>query len=390
MLQVKYKAPMLRSFLIAIFLFLLSFTTLSAQAGIVEVCPGVGIQARPAVFEPGGIIITAFDGENMWAYDIERATRFPLPQTRPCTSNCRLSPDANWLSYLDPETLIFTKMRLDGTQRTPLASSAADVQWWSADTLLIWTPDHRALLRSEADSSAPPQTLPVRGVRSIQPGGQWALLIENGEDNFMRFMVNLETRDQAHSQKIQLAEDRPFFNAAAWSPDGRLLAYVGRSAFDNNANSTGGEIFLAAPGSAIPQQATFLFNTYGAVRINGRAPGELRWSPDSRLIAFWVIELLGPDPAANTGTAVLHLLDVTTFAVRRYCGFSTTAHSPNPPRLIWSPDSTHIAFAGEVPADGKGTLLLALDLETGIFTELSAGIFPVLGMPDVAAWGHAP
>jgi len=58
--------------------------------------------------------------------------------------------------------------------------------------------------------------------------------------------------------------------------------------------------------------------------------------------------------------------------------------------LIWSPDGTHIAFGGNIPGDDKGYLLLALDTETGIFTELSNGIFPALGTSDVIAWGLPP
>src|SRR5690606_28615918 len=137
-------------------------------------------------------------------------------------------------------------------------------------------------------------------------------------------------------------------------------------------------------------QMTDLNSIYGAVRINGGVRGDLSWSPDSTRIAFWVIELLGPDYEANTGSAMIHILDTTTGLLRAYCGFTTTEHTPDPPRLQWSPDGTHIAFAGNVPADDKGYLLLALDIESGVFTELSNGVFPALGTADVIAWGLPP
>lgn len=363
-----------------------------AQAGLSQRCTTPAIQPRAGEFTPGGIILTSFDADNLWVYDIAGNTRYPLPQTRPCTSNCHLSPDARWLSYLNPDTFLYNKMRLDGTQRTPLvSSSAADVRWWSAETLLVWTPDHRAYLRPEDDPLALPDYLPVRGVRAVQPGGRWGVLMEqNAEGDFVQVLLNLETRGTAEEQRVFLTEQRPFFDAAAWSPDGRYLAYVGRSAYDESVGLAGGEIFLAQPGSAIPQQATFLFREYGAVRINGHSPGALSWSPDGRYLAFWVIELLGANPEANTGNAVIHVLDVRSGQVVRYCGYATTQHTPNPPRLVWSPDSTHLAFAGAVPGDPRGALLLALTLETGALTELSAGVYPALGIPDVTAWGHAP
>jgi Tol biopolymer transport system component len=372
-------------------LLLLLFIPLAqAQSTVREICPNTGIQPRPAEFTPSGIIITAFDGSSLWVYDIQRATRYPLPESAPCTSSCNLSPDARWLTYLNPQTFSFNKMRLDGTERTPLASNASEVTWWSADTLLIWTPDHRAYLRPEADALAVAEMFDVRGVRSIQPNGHWALTVEQGSDGFNRYMVNLENRGMVDEQRIFLAPDRPYFNAARWSPDGRYLAYVGNSGFDDSVGIAGGELYLAQPGSAIPQQMTYFFDEYGAVRINGYMPGDLSWSLQGRHIAFWVIELLGSNPEANTGNAVLHVLDVHTGELLRYCGFATTEHTPNTSRLIWSPDGTHIAFSGNVVGDNKGSLLLTLNIETGIFTELSDGIFPAMGQADVYAWGIAP
>jgi Tol biopolymer transport system component len=369
---------------------LLSFSSLSAQLGISEICPSTGIQARPAEFQPDGIILTAFDGESMWVYDIARDTRYPLPDTRPCMANCHLSPDAGWLTYLDYRAESFGKMRLDGTQRSLLAAEASDVWWWNNDTLLIWEPVQGAYLRGESETLSSAQILPTRNVRSIQANGLWALAVESRDGEFIRTMINLENRDTVDEQRVLLAPDRPYFNAASWSPDGRFLAYVGRGAYDDSVGIAGGELYLASPNSAIPQQMTFLFNAYGAVRINGYAPDDLSWSPDGTQIAFWVIELLGSDPEVNTGTAVLHLLDIRTSEVRRYCAFSTIEHTPETPRIVWSPDSTHIAFAGNVPGDNKGSLLLAVDVESGIFTELSDGIFPVYGIPQVIAWGYAP
>jgi Tol biopolymer transport system component len=190
--------------------------------------------------------------------------------------------------------------------------------------------------------------------------------------------------------RVELGQNEVYLNAAAWSPDGASLAYVAPGRFDSSINAEGGEIFLIQPGDSAPQQMTDLNSLYGATRINGRSSSELSWSPDSTRIAFWAIELLGADIAMNTGNAVIHILDIDTGELVSYCGFSTTEHTPNPPRLIWSPDASHLAFAGNIPADDKGYLVLALDTATGIFTELSNGIYPALGQADVVAWGLQP
>jgi hypothetical protein len=355
-----------------------------------DICPGVGIQPRPADFQPGGIILTSFDKNSLWVYDIDANRRYPLPDTRPCGTNCHLSPDARWITYMNAADNSYAKMRLNGTERTPLVFYASDVSWWSADTLLVWTPVGQAYLQREGSSEF--EELNVDSVVSVQPGGRWGLMVRQDGDQFKRALVNLEMRDLigVDGGSTDLGTDPPYFNATGWSPDGQWLAYVVPGDFDAQANTSGSEIFGQRPGDAAPIQWTDLNGSYGAVRINGRAGTPLSWSPDSSRIAFWVIELLGPDPAANTGGAIIHVLNVQTGALNSYCGFSTTEHTPNPPRLIWSPDSTHLAFGGNVPGDDRGYLLLALDVESGVFTELSEGIYPTLGGANPVAWGRAP
>lgn len=355
-----------------------------------EVCPGVPLQTRTPEFEPGGLILTAFDKSGIWLYNINRDARYPLPETRPCNRNCRLSPDARWVTYVNPKSGAYGKMRLDGTERTLLNDYATDIEWWPDNRLLVWTPGHQAYWQTE--TSADRTYLDVEGIISIQPGGPWGLLIEQNGDDFARSLINLDTRDLQGiaSHTIPISDDIPYFNATGWSPDGTRFAYVEPLVFDDNANIAGAELFIVKTDTNETLQFTDLNSVYGAVRINGGIRGELSWSPDSTKIAFWVIELTGPEYETSTGNALIHVLDTSTGLLSAYCGYSTTEHTPDPPRLQWSPDSTHLAFGGNIPADDKGYLLLALDIETGIFTELSNGIFPTVGIADVIAWGLPP
>lgn len=366
---------------------LLAVFSVGAQNAIVEICPNLGVQPRSADFSGQGLIMTAFDGENLWVYDIARATRYPLPETRPCASNCHLSPDSRWFAYVDPIRGVFAQMRLDGTQRTDLASDASDVLWWNADTLLVWTPDHRAWLRPLSDPLSGQELPSVGDVRSIQPGGQYALAIGYEQGQFYRYLLNLQARADS---SVRLSPDTPYFNAAAWSPDGRALAYVGRGAVDAALGTAGAELFLIQPGSAIPQQMTYFAALGGAVRINGYALSDLSWSPDSRYLSFWALPLTGSDPEINTGSAAVHVLDTFTGELRRFCDYTTAEHTPLTPRLNWSPDAAYLAFAGNVPGDDKGVLLLALELASGRLIELSDGVFPAWGTAQVYAWGHTP
>jgi len=348
---------------------------------IIRVCPPVGIQARTAEFDANGIILTYFDSTALWVYDVATDRRYPLPDSNPCTTNCRLSPDARWITYFNDATNAYNRMRLNGTERTLITAYAADVEWWSDEMYLIWTPARSAYLRPlDADVR---EYLTVPGVVSVQPGGRYAVLLQQDGDTFSRTLVNLaEPRE-----RVLLGEDRAYYNTQHWSPDGMWLAYV--EPVGDDARITG-ELFGIQPGTTEPVQWTDFAAAYGAARINGIAVGDLAWSPDSQRIAFWVTEVTGADPLANTGNAMIHVLDLSTNEITAYCGYSTPDATPNPPRLSWSPDGRYLGFGGDVREDGRSYLLLALEVETGVYTALSEGLFPAFGAPDVVAWGLPP
>jgi hypothetical protein len=176
--------------LILLALILIGGGKIAAANTVVDVCPSGGIQARGAQFTPGGIILTAFDKASMWVYNIDANRRYPLPDTRPCGTNCRLSPDAEWITYVDSITEAYSKMRLDGTERTPLIDYAADVEWWSTNILLVWTPAKDAYLQPESGGER--DYLNVSGVANVQPGGKWGIKLKQDGDTFHRLMVNLE------------------------------------------------------------------------------------------------------------------------------------------------------------------------------------------------------
>ncbi|MBZ0295557.1 MAG: hypothetical protein K8L99_23570, partial [Anaerolineae bacterium] len=114
----------MRLYLILVVWLLLGFT--ASDMTFTEVCPGVSIQPRSGEFPPGGIILTSFDKSSIWVYNIDQDARYPLPDTLPCGVNCRLSPDARWVTYVDPQNGTYGKMRLDGTERTLITEYATD------------------------------------------------------------------------------------------------------------------------------------------------------------------------------------------------------------------------------------------------------------------------
>jgi Tol biopolymer transport system component len=360
--------------------------TAAQPAPIQDMCPQIGLQALPAdITPPSGVIITAFDRRTLWAVNVDRRTRFPLENTRPCATNCRLSPDARWLSYLDPQTAAFSKMRLDGAARTPLLppDTATEVFWWRGETLLVWSPEHKAALY-DPQSGAREPLHNAEGAISIQPGGRWALKLRYAQGDFYRVLVNLRDGQTA---EVQLDIEQANGRATAWSPDGTWLAYT-------SPVTDGMGLFGVRPEDAQIVQWTALD---GAVRIGGQTPaGGLSWSPDGNKIAFWLTPLIVSVPDATPeatiepitqAEAYLHVLDIQTGETRRYCGFSVTEYTPQPPRLVWSPDSAYLAFKANPPDDPRGYLLVGLNVESGVYSVLSEGIYP---SAEVVAWGLLP
>ncbi|MBW4438683.1 MAG: PD40 domain-containing protein [Pleurocapsa minor GSE-CHR-MK-17-07R] len=356
----------------------------------VENCPSVGIAPQVRGFQPGGLILTSFDRTAIWVYDIDSGRRYPLPETRPCSGNCRLSPDARSITYFNEATNAINRMRLNGTERSLVSAYASDAQWWSADQFLIWTPGHQAYLLNPASGEREP--LASDGIQSVSAGARWGLRTFPMGDFFARALVDVSYSAEipvSERPAIQLGEDRTYFNASSWSPDGSQFAFVSR-VMDAGGDLAGSELYMLMPGRSSIQQVTELADSYGRARINGLSAGELSWSPDGTKIAFWVVPMGSDDPTTDLGLATIHVADLVSGAVTAYCGFSTSEHTPNPPRLRWSPDGTHLAFAGNVEGDERGYLLVALDLASGRYAELSEGIYPALGSPEVVAWGLPP
>ena len=368
--------------------FALSFVpVLSAQAQETTAMPESAIcpAAEPMVTglapdTPDGIIVTAFDGSGIWTYDVARNSRYPLPDTTPCAGACRLSPDGSELLYLYPATNAFNRMRLDGGERSMVVEYAGQVEWWADGQFLVYTPGRNAYVIGGPDGRV---DLVGDGIVSVQPNGHWALVIANNAGQPVRALRDLAAEPGSPVGQLPLAPDRLYANAAAWSPSGDRLAFVAP------VGATSSEIFGVRPGAGVPQRWTDLTSEVGSVRINGQATGELAWSPDGEKVAFWVIPLEGGSPEAPLQPAIIHILDVTTGQVQRMCGYQTMAHTPNPPRLVWAPDSTHVAFADDVPGQARGTLVV-LNTATGEYRALTSGIAPVNGPPNLIAWGGQP
>ncbi|MBN2469540.1 MAG: PD40 domain-containing protein [Anaerolineae bacterium] len=369
--------------------------TLAAPAdlpeyGVLTQQCGDGVSPRGPDFAASGFIITTFSRDALWVIDLARGTRYPLPDTRPCGPSCRPSPDRTRLLYVSPETATYWTMRPDGFERVSVFPYyVSELDWWDADHWLAWpTAGEPAIYPIDVPPlEAEPLRLNDYDVYSIQPGGFHGLRLANSSSEWpVLEMVHL-----ADGSAVPLVEVQPYFGAAYWSPDGSSLAYIGQGEFDVGVGLRGAEVFVIAPGENTARRITNLTGLYGASRLTGASAAHaLSWSPDGRYLAFWVLEIIGPDMAANVGQAVIHVLDTQTGKLTAYCGFATNNHDPVLPEPVWSPDGRYIAFGVDEPGDERPALLLVLDTMTGDFTEVSEGMVAAYGTYDPVMWGVVP
>jgi len=353
---------------------------------LVQQC-GAGVQPRSPDFAASGLIVTTFSRDAIWVVDLDRQMRYPLPETRPCAPNCRPSPDRRRLLYVSPETATFWTMRPDGLDRRPaFPYFVSGLDWWDETHWLVWpTAGRPAIYPIDVPSEeAEPVRLADFDTFSIQPGGYHGLRLVQGAAEWpVLELVNLED-----GAALPLLEVRPYSGGAAWSPDGARLVYIGRGEYDPAVGLAGAEIFVVEPGAAGAVRVTNLTGRYGAARLSGEQTiHALSWSPDGRYLAFWVMEIIGPDMAANIGHAVIHVLDTMSGKITAYCGFATNRASPRLPALVWSPDGRYIAFGVDVPEDDRAALLLVLDTLSGDYTEVSEGMYAAYGTYDPVMWG---
>jgi Tol biopolymer transport system component len=146
---------------------------------------------------------------------------------------------------------------------------------------------------------------------------------------------DLWVRSADGSGPVQLTRAPMIAYLVRWSPDGSVLAFMGKSAPDQPwriylVESTGGTPRLATPKDSRPQ-------------------GDLTWSPDGQKIVF-----SPPNDMYDSGAeAYLRVIDLKTGEVTKFPG-SDGLFSPR-----WSPDgSVLFALPAKGGADGRRSLML--------------------------------
>ena len=159
------------------------------------------------------------------------------------------------------------------------------------------------------------------------------------------------------------------FPIAAWSPDGKQVAVVGKTLLGAKPSDQGDDIFGISRDGQVTQ-LTHLTDHYG--RLLTVNPAGLSWSPDSRFFAFWLIY---PNYGANWQLAV-H--DTVTQKTTAYCILnrdgSQLGYVHPLPVPIWSPDSSQIMVENRY--DTSSNHILIVDLAQKLAFPVFDNMYP--------------
>jgi hypothetical protein len=144
-----------------------------------------------------------------------------------------VSPDRQWLAYVEYPSLTLWKCRLDGSERLQLTKGRADMQRWSPDGKELVYSDWLNLYLVSADGGAPEKI-----VSDTEDNEHLAVMPTWSRDgktiswNYFPFpnspMSGIHVLDLASRQRSVMPGSKGYY-VAAWSPDGKFMAAIAQN-----------------------------------------------------------------------------------------------------------------------------------------------------------------
>lgn len=157
---------------------------------------------------------------------------------------------------------------------------------------------------------------------------------------------------------------------ASWAPDGSQAAVVGSIMLTTQLSDRSEDLFGMTPSGQV-KRLTHLTDHYGK-RVQFSKAG-LSWSPDSRYVAFWMINLQNGYKYWELGVA-----DVTTQKTTAYCIANQYENKLNSTHYLsapaWSPDGKQLLLENRY--DEESSRVLILDLATSNAYQIEDNKYP--------------
>jgi serine/threonine protein kinase len=185
----------------------------------------LSIQAfTPARDGSGVYVLGRMDEGTMRAYDPHSGKMMPYLDNLSMLGFV-VSPDAQWMAYVEYPSRHLWRSRLDGSEKLQLTNSYAGMEQWSPDGKWLVYSDFKNLYRVSADGGAPEKLTPD-GHDDVQPS--WFPDEKKIAFNYFPYPgepLRIRVLDLATRQVSTMpGADGYFF--PLWSPDGKYLAAV--------------------------------------------------------------------------------------------------------------------------------------------------------------------
>jgi dipeptidyl aminopeptidase/acylaminoacyl peptidase len=143
-----------------------------------------------------------------------------------------ISPDRQWMAYVEYPTRHLWKSRLDGSEKTQLTNSYATMQQWSPDGKWLVYSDWHSLYLVSATGGTPEKLISESKdeatpmMPSWSPDGRsvvWSYYAYPG-----RPLTGIHAIDLA-SRNVSVMPGSERYHAPSWSPDGRYLVAIAQN-----------------------------------------------------------------------------------------------------------------------------------------------------------------
>ena len=275
-------------------------------------------------------------------------------------SSPRWSPDNRYLAFLasrgdaDEKKLGAQVWLLDrrGGEAERLTSVKGGVSEFA------WSPDasRLALVVDDADPNDEPETLEGWKRKTAPPIVIDRYHFKQDRVGYLRSLhQHLAVFDVA-SRKAEVITPGRFDEAApAWSPDGRLLAFVSNRSADPDRNEDTNVYVIEAKAGAEPRRLTTFAGTDG---------GRPSWSPDGR----WIAYVQGED--TKYAAYAQDALAVVPAAGGQPTILTTSLDRPVSGTLVWTSDSRSLYFTAD---DDRVTYVAKVPAAGGPIEKLTMG-----------------
>lgn len=170
------------------------------------------------------IVIGRVAQGSMMAYDPKEQRFIPILKGLPASCFV-ISPDRQWMVYVDYPRHFLWRSRLDGSERLPLSDIPAYMPEWSPDGKWVVFSNFKEIYRVSVDGGVPEQLTSEGKVEVLPTWSPDGTSIEFSDFPYPGLLTGIKVLDLA-SRKVSVWPGSQGVYAPSWSPDGKYMVAI--------------------------------------------------------------------------------------------------------------------------------------------------------------------